>query len=107
MMHTLPDEPLPKLTPSTIVVHFAAHDFPVVEATYFRPVIAETVEVSLYLNSDGERYIGRIQLRGRAAKKDGTPGNAAGNLWFTLGSHGDEPPAWLLDLVQKHCADWV
>jgi hypothetical protein len=102
-------QPTPTASPGTIELHFDVTGFPVVEAKDFKPVIAEVMEVSLYRRKDGTRYVGRIQLRGRAAKKDHTPANSLGNLWFNPGSRyaDDNTPRWLLDFATEQCAPYL
>jgi hypothetical protein len=92
---------------SSIELHFDVTDFPVVEAEYFKPVLAETMEVALLPRRDGSLYVARIQLRGWAAKKDGTQGNARGNLWFNPDREPDKVPTWLLNLVSETCAPYL
>ncbi|PPS89578.1 hypothetical protein [Streptomyces sp. MH60] len=109
---TMPEQdqaqPTPTSTPRKIELHFDVTGFPVVEAKDFKPVIAQIMEVTLYTRKDGSRYVGRIQLRGTQAKKDGTPANAPGNLWFDPGApHRDDTPSWLLDFANEQCAPYL
>ncbi|MFE6000398.1 hypothetical protein ACFQ6C_26615 [Streptomyces sp. NPDC056454] len=88
-----------------IELKYNVADFPVVRAEHFKPVLAETLMISLYSNSKTTGYhVGRIALKGVAAKKDGTPSNAAGHVWF---NSRDEIPDWLAEIVNEKAASYL
>lgn len=90
-----------------IELAFDVADFPVVKAQHFRDTLANELKVTLYRDSNDALYVGRIQLKGSAAKKDGTSGNTGGNLWFNLPENVDTVPTWLLDIVNEACAPYL
>ncbi|MFE0490119.1 DUF7239 family protein [Streptomyces griseoaurantiacus] len=103
----VPQQDAPAADERTIELNFDVENFPPVEAPFFRPVIAETMEIALWQRKDGTRYIGRVQLRGAVAKKDGTAGNAAGSLWFNPELDRAQMPPWLFDLATEKAASYL
>ncbi|MGW1436775.1 hypothetical protein ACWD7M_16190 [Streptomyces griseus] len=88
-----------------IELEYDVAHFPVVRAEHFKPVLANTLTIRLYPNRKTTGYhVGRIVLKGTAAKKDDTPSNAAGNLWL---NSVDEAPDWLAEIVNEKAAPYL